>query len=143
MPRAQRTIVIDRPVEQVFAFFTDPAYDRRWRRHLKEISVQGPVGPGSIIHQVVNGPGGRGIPADIEVTVYEPSSRYAFKVTAGPVRPTGEFRFVAAGDRTELTLSLDAQLSGIKKVVLSGPVQKSMDGEMRSLDTAKTLIEHA
>jgi hypothetical protein len=36
---------------------------------------------------------------------------------------------------------LRAQLSGVKKVVMSKPVQNSMTGEMAALDTAKALIE--
>jgi hypothetical protein len=36
---------------------------------------------GSVVHQVVTGPGGRGsFPADYEVTAYEPPSRFAFRV---------------------------------------------------------------
>jgi hypothetical protein len=45
------------------------------------------------VHQFIDGPGGRGIPSDFVITACEPSARYAFKVTAGPVRPVGEFRF--------------------------------------------------
>lgn len=141
MPQAQRSVVIDRPVEDVFAFFTDPANDPRWRPSVKEIAAQGPPAVGARIHQVVSGPGGRGIPADIEVTVYEPTSRYAFKVTAGPVRPAGEYRFAPFNGGTEVTFSLSAEMTGLKKLVMSGSVQKSMDMEMRALDTAKRLLE--
>jgi len=90
---------------------------------------------------VVQGPGGRGIPADIEVTAYEPSTRYAFRVVAGPVRPVGEFRFAPDGDATTVSLSLSAELNGIKKLLLSRPVQGSMNGEMQALDRAKAVIE--
>jgi uncharacterized membrane protein len=141
MPHAQRTIRIDRPADQVFAFFADPGNDQKWRPHVKEISAEGPARAGSTIHQVVTGPGGRGIPADIEVTDYEPPSRYGFKVTAGPVRPVGEFRFASTGDATEVSFSLTAELGGVKKLLMSKPVQKSMDGEMASLDNAKAIIE--
>lgn len=109
--------------------------------NVKEIASEGPPTVGSRVHQVIAGPGGRGIPADIEVTAYEPPRHYAFKVTAGPARPTGEFRLAPAGAGTELTFSLSAELTGLKKLFMSGPVQKSMDGEMASLDTAKRLIE--
>jgi uncharacterized protein YndB with AHSA1/START domain len=142
MPANQRKIVIDRPAGEVFAFFADPANDPRWRPHVKEIAAAGPPGVGSTVHQVVAGPGGRGIPADFEVTAYEPPARYAFRVTAGPVRPSGEFRFAPSGGGTEVTFSLSAELSGIKKLFFSKPVQRSMDGEMAALDKAKTLIEH-
>ena len=141
MPRAQRTITVDRPADQVFAFFADPRNDVKWRPHVKEIAANGPPGIGSTIHQVVEGPGGRGIPADIEVVAYEPSTRYAFQVTAGPVRPAGEFLFAPSGTGTEVRFSLEAKLGGIKRLAMSKPVQRSMDGEMASLDQAKALLE--
>ena len=142
MPTAQRTIVINRPVEAVFAFFSTAANDPRWRPHVKEIDGPAQMGPGARIHQVVSGPGGRGIPADIEVTEYSSPSRYAFQVVAGPARPRGEYSFRSTGpDSTEVSFSLTAELGGLKKLLMSGPVQKSMDGEMASLDTAKKLIE--
>jgi hypothetical protein len=40
-----------------------------------------------------------------------------------------------------VTLSLSADLGGLKKLVLSRPVQKSMNGEVAGLDTAKRVIE--
>ena len=141
MPSAQRSVVINRPVEDVFEFFTNPTNESRWRTHLVEVSTTGPLGVGSRVHQVVKGPAGRGIPADIEVTAYQPPARYGFRVVAGPVRPTGEYQFAGEGDTTTVSLSLDAQMSGLKKLLMSRAVQKSMDGEMKALDRAKALLE--
>ena len=141
MPSATRTITIDRPPDEVFAFFADPANDRSWRSHVKEISASGPQRVGARVHQVVEGPGGRGIPADIEVTDFEPPNRYAFQVVAGPARPRGEFRLVPAGTATTATFTLSAELRGWKKWLLSRPVQASMDGEMAGLDRAKAILE--
>ena len=141
MPSAQRTILIASPPEQVFAFFTDPSNDQRWRPHVKEVAAEGALRVGSTVHQVVAGPGGSSIPADLEVTAYEPPSRYAFKVIAGPARPVGEFRFAPAEGGTEVSFSLTAELSGIKSMLMSKAVQKSMDGQMAALDKAKALIE--
>jgi hypothetical protein len=39
MPSATRTIAIDRSPDDVFAFFSDPANDQRWRGHVKEIAA--------------------------------------------------------------------------------------------------------
>src|SRR6478752_4524383 len=125
MPSAQRTITIDRPPDVVYAFFTDHANDPRWRP------------------EVIKGPGGRGLGADIEITANEPSARYSFQVVAGPVRPRGDFRFSTAAGGTEVRFSLAADLSGLKKLLMSGAVQRSMDGEMAGLDTAKRIIESA
>lgn len=141
MPTATRTVVIQRDLATVFAFFTNPENDPKWRSHVKEIAAEGPPGPGARIHQVIAGPGGRGIPADIEVTDYAVPSRYAFRVVAGPARPVGEFTFAPAGDGTEVTFSLSAEIGGLRKLLMSGPVQKSMDGEMAALDRAKALLE--
>jgi uncharacterized protein YndB with AHSA1/START domain len=143
MPEAQRTIIIDRPVDQVFAFFTDPSNDLKWRTHAKEIAADGPPRVGSTIHQVIDGPGGRGIPADIQVTAYEPASLYGFQVIGGPVRPAGEFRFTPTGNATQVSFSLAADLGGMKKWLMSKPVQKSMESEMACLDKAKQIIEAA
>jgi uncharacterized protein YndB with AHSA1/START domain len=141
MPHAERTIVINRTPDEVFEFFSNPANDQSWRPHVKEIAPDGPPGVGRRIHQVVEGPGGRGIAADIEVTAYEPPTRYAFQVVAGPARPQGEFRFQPSGSGTEASFSLSADLGAIKGLFMSRPVQSSMDGEMRSLDTAKAKLE--
>jgi len=142
MPAAQHSVVINRPVADVFAFFTDPSKDPMWRSHVKEIEAQGSMAVGTRVHQVVKGPGGRGVPADLEVTGYEPATRYAFRVVAGPVRPVGEFRFEADGRQaTTVSLSLSAELTGIKKMVMSGAVQRSMDTEVQALDRAKAVLE--
>ena len=141
MPSAARTIVIGKSPGDVFAFFADPKNDQKWRPHVKEIAAEGPSGAGARIHQVVEGPMGRSIAADIEITTYEPPTRYAFQVVAGPARPRGEFRFIETATGTEVHFSLAAELGGIKRFLLSGPVQSSMDGEMQALDTAKRLLE--
>lgn len=142
MPSARRTITVNRPIDEVFRFFSTPANDPKWRPHVKEIRADGEPAEGVQVHQVIAGPGGRGIPADIRITAYTPPNRYAFAVIAGPARPVGEFAFSPVGaDATEVSFSLSAELSGLKKLFMSGPVQKSMDGEMASLDTAKRVIE--
>jgi carbon monoxide dehydrogenase subunit G len=142
MPRAQRTIRIGRPPETVFAFLTNPTNDAMWRSGVKEMSAEGGPGVGRRIHQVVAGPGGRGIAADIEVTAYEAPTRYAFRTVSGPVRPTGEYRLAAEGaDATDVSFTLTADVSGWKRFVMGGAVQKSMASEMAALDKAKAMLE--
>ena len=143
MPSASRTIVINRPVDEVFAFFTTPDNDLRWRSGVQDIHAHGEPEAGAIIHQTVAGPLGRGIAADIEITAYEPTSLYAFQVVAGPARPQGEFTFTPSGEGTEVRFSLNAELTGLKKRFMAGPVQKSMDAEMANLDKAKAIVEGA
>ena len=141
MPSAQRTITIDRPPDLVHAFFTDHANDPRWRPNVVEIEPISGALVGQRIHQVIKGPGGRGLGADLEISANEPSARYSFQVVAGPIRPRGDFRFSPAGGGTEVRFSLATDLGGLKKLLMSGAVQRSMDGEMAGLDTAKEIIE--
>ena len=141
MPSAERTIVIDRPIAEVYAFFTTPANDPAWRSHVKDIHADGEPEVGARIHQTIAGPMGRGISADIEITAYEPTSLYAFRVVAGPARPIGQFSFTEVQVGTSVTFRLSTDLTGVKKLLMAGQVQKSMDGEMAALDLAKAAIE--
>lgn len=142
MPQASRTITVNVPPEKAFAFFADPVNDTRWRAGVKEISADGPPAVGSRVHQVIAGPGGRSIAADIEITAYDPPTRYAFHGVAGPVRPAGEYRFVAsAGGGTDVTFSLSAELNVLMGLFMGGQVQRSMDGEMGGLEKAKAILE--
>lgn len=139
MAEASRTVVIDRPIEEVFAFFTTPSNDASWRTQVKQIS--GEPREGARIRQVVKGPGGADFPADMEVTAFEPPSRYAFRVVTGPVRPEGEFLLTAVGEGTRVTFHLRAEIKGLKALALARPAQSAMDSEVAGLQTAKRLLE--
>lgn len=142
MPEASRTISISVPPERAFAFFTDPGNDQTWRGGIKEIAAAGPPRVGSQVHQVVSGPGGRSIAADIEITAYDPPTRYAFHGIAGPVRPEGEYRFAPnASGGTDVTFSLAAKLNPLMGLFMGGQVQRTMSAEMASLDKAKAVLE--
>jgi hypothetical protein len=59
----------------------------------------------------------------------------------GPVRPKGEYTFRGTAAGTEVTFTLDAELTGIKKLLMDRAVQKSVDAEMAALDQAKSVLE--
>jgi len=141
MPQAKRTIVIARPQAEVFAFFADGENDPQWRPTVAMIKRNGPLAIGTRYTQRVAGPGGREITADVQVTEYEPDVRVAFRGVAGPLRPDGSYTFAPVDAGTSVTFSLRAELTGIKKLLMSKPVQQAMDAEMASLDKAKTVLE--
>jgi len=141
MPSAQRTVTIAAPIEKVFAFFTDPANDASWRGGVKEMHAHGEPAVGAVVHQTIAGPMGRGIAADIEITDYDVPSKYGFRAVAGPVRPVGSYTFTSVESGTEVAFTLTAEVTGFKKLMMGGPVQKSMDGEMAALDKAKVILE--
>jgi len=141
MPHAERTILIARPQQEVFAFFADGENDPRWRSGVKLMRREGPLAEGARYTQRIAGPGGRDIPADIEVTALDPDELVQFHGVAGPVRPEGSYEFEPADGGTAVTFTLDAELTGIRKLLMGRQVQKSMDGEMANLDKAKELLE--
>jgi uncharacterized protein YndB with AHSA1/START domain len=138
---AKHSVEIRRPIAEVFAFVADGENARQWRPGVLDVARQSGEGLGAIYRQGVKGPGGRRIAADYEVTAFEPDRRIAFRAIAGPVRPTGEYEFAAAGDGTTVTLALDATLTGWKSLVMGRAVQSTMLAEVRNLDTLKRILE--
>ena len=141
MPSAERTISIRRPADQVFRFLADGRTATQWRSGVIDVSKVSGDGVGSVYRQVVRGPGGRAVEADYEITALEQDRRIAFKTIAGPVRPQGEFALEPMGDATILTFTLEARLSGLKRLLLGGLVQSTMNAEMRALDQLQEVLE--
>jgi len=130
MPSASRTVTIARPPADVFAFIADGTTAPQWRSGVTDVSLQSGTGLGARYRQGVKGPGGRRVDADYEVTAFERDRRLAFAATAGPVRPTGEYRLEPIDGGTRLTFSLHAAVGGLKVLLIGRAVQSSMDAEM-------------
>jgi uncharacterized membrane protein len=141
MPSATNTVTINRPVDAVFAYVTDGMNGSKWRSGVLETELVSGSGLGAVYRQGVKGPGGRRVAADYKVTAFEPGRRMAFEAIAGPVRPTGEFRFADVEGGTRVSFSLDAPLSGWKALVMGGAVQKTMEAEVNALERLKSVLE--
>ncbi|QGF24040.1 SRPBCC family protein [Raineyella fluvialis] len=140
---ASASVLIDRPVDDVFAFFADAENSPRWRSGVISIRRVGEdLGVGTVYEQSVAGPGGRPIRADIRLTAYEAGRRVAFETIAGPVRPRGEYLFEPVEGGTRVVFDLAADLDGVKALLMAGPVQKTMDAEVAALAKAKDQLEH-
>jgi uncharacterized protein YndB with AHSA1/START domain len=141
VPTANCTVAIKHPIEEVFAFIADGEQCPKWRSGVLDIKRVSGEGVGTRYAQGVRGPMGRRIAADYEITAYEPNRRIEFQTTAGPVRPHGRYAFDAAEGGTRLTFTLDAQLGGIRKLLLGSMVQRTMDAEVAALDRVKSILE--
>jgi carbon monoxide dehydrogenase subunit G len=141
MPHATSSVTNTRPAEAVFAFVADGEKCTQWRSGVLDITRVSGEGVGARYTQGVKGPMGRRVAADYEVTVYEASRRLEFQTTAGPVRPHGRYDLEAVDGGTHLTFTLDAELSGLRNVLMGSMVQKTMDAEVRTLDQLKQVME--
>ena len=110
----------------------------KWRTGILDIAHVSGTGVGATYKQGVKGPGGRRIDADYRVTA-EPNSRLAFEAIAGPVRPKGEYVLDEVDGGTRLTFSLHAEL-GIKKLLMGGAVQKTMDRKSRRRNASRASL---
>ena len=141
MPSAERTVTINRPVEEVFKFVADGRNAKQWRSGVLDVDHVSGEGLGARYSQGVRGPGGRRIAADYAVTEFAPNTKIGFRATAGPVRPSGSFSFESLGGGTVLTFALNVDLSGWQRLLMGGAVQSTMNAEMGALDRVKDLLE--
>jgi len=110
-------VVINRPIDEVFAFMTDSEKMSQWMSELVEAeqSSEGPVGVGTTISAVAT-PLGRRIENTQEVVAYEPNSKYAIKVTSGLVANEDEFTFEPVTGGTNVSRVAEAQIGGFFKL---------------------------
>ena len=141
MPSAEHTVTIGRPVHEVFEFVARGENGPRWRPGLLDVEHVSGTGVGARYKQGVKGPGGRRVAADYEITAFEPDRRLAFRAIAGPVRPTGEYRFDPVAEGTRLTFSLAADLGLVQRILMGGMVQRTMAAEVGATETLKRVLE--
>lgn len=140
MPEASNTVEIARPPADVFAFLADGTTNSQWRAAVTDISLKSGHGKGAIYEQGVKGPFGRRVPADYEITAYEPNRRIAFRAIAGPVRPEGSYELEPTDGGTRVTFSLSCSPSGFAKLT-TPMVAKAMRSEVAQLDRLRAVLE--
>jgi uncharacterized protein YndB with AHSA1/START domain len=78
---------IARPVADVFAYATDPAKLASWQTNTVSAVPEGdgPLGVGTRLREVHRGPRGKEIATLVEVSEYEPDSRFSLRMLEGPL----------------------------------------------------------
>jgi uncharacterized protein YndB with AHSA1/START domain len=141
MAHASATVVVDKPIAEVFAYLADGKNEPAWRPGVTDVShdPETGTGVGATFKQTMKGPGGRAIPGDYRITRYEPPTRLDFDVIAGPARPTGRFDLQEKGqDSTEVTFTLDLTPRGLM-VLLTPMINKQVRTEANNI----TNLPHA
>jgi uncharacterized protein YndB with AHSA1/START domain len=141
MPQAQHSVTIRRSIDAVFAYVADGERCPEWRPGVLDIRRLSGEGAGTVYSQGVKGPMGRRIAADYRVTAFEPNRLIEFQTIAGPVRPRGRYLFEEAEAGTRVTFALEAELKGLKRLLMASAVQKTMDAEVKSLDRLRQVLE--
>jgi uncharacterized protein YndB with AHSA1/START domain len=109
MATFENTVMIRRPVQDVFAFLADFENIPTWNYAIVETrkTSPGPVGPGSTYRQVRSVP--RRSEEGFEVTVFEPTGRLEIHGDIGPFTATIGYLLTPEADGTSLTNVVDLE----------------------------------
>ena len=142
MFRLEHSVVIRRPLEQVFEYVTNIENAPKWKSRLLEVrrTSEGPLGVGttqtSVGQFLVWRP-----KSQAEITEFEPNRKVGFKTTSGPLSAIGEFIFESVEGGTRVTLVAGMHPSGFLRLVgpiLARPSQSHLETEFAKL---KELLE--
>ncbi len=141
MVKAERTVVIDRPIQQVFAYVTDQTNTPDWQAGLVEVrrTTRGPIGVGTK-HTFVRKFMGRRMEADNEYVAFEPDRLVTFRTTSGPPM-VASYLFEAEPNGTRLTSRVELQgasFFGLLEPVIGAGLRREMKAALPAL---KALLE--
>ena len=142
MPQFKTSLVIRRPVEDVFTFVSNYRNSPQWVADAWEHTQvsAGPLGVGTVIRTTGRTMGLR-IDATRIITAYELYTKYAFKSEYRQVPLTTTFLFEPIRDGTRLTVMVEGEPSGLFKAatpLVLGMVRQQFEGDLRRL---KALLE--
>jgi uncharacterized protein YndB with AHSA1/START domain len=142
MVKNEKTITINRPIEEVFAYVSDLQNGPEWQNGLVEARriTEGPLGVGTKFTDVRKFPGGK-LESVVQCTTYEPNKKVVFKTITGswPFEDTWIFESTAEG--TRLTDRLDLHTSGWMRLVVplvASGLRRDMDANIGIL---KNMLE--
>ena len=147
MIHAEASVEINRPVEEVFSYTSNPENFPQWAATVREVRQDarggGPLNREGERFTAMQNALGRRFEAPFEVIDYEPNRRYAHRSREGhPVPVTMDFTFEpVSSEGTRFTPRIEADPGGFFGLV--GPVlERVIRRQMRTnLQTLKYLLE--
>ena len=142
MTKIERSIVIDRAVDDVWEYVHDPTKDATWQSTLVESEqlTEGRVGIGTKVREVRQFLGIR-VEVAWEVIEYEPNTRSSIKGVSGPIPLSGSYVLEPVDGGTRFTVAGELDAHGLFK--LAEPVFARMTGREleANLGHLKDLLE--
>jgi uncharacterized membrane protein len=142
MSKIERSIVIERPVDEVWDFVQDTKKDALWQTTLVESQqlTEGPKRVGRQVEEVRRFLGVQ-IPMTLELTEFEPERRSSMQAVAGGIPLTGSYLLEPLDGGTKLTVT--GQLEANRLFKLAEPTFARMTSREleASLGHLKDLLE--
>jgi uncharacterized protein YndB with AHSA1/START domain len=137
----ENTVLIRRPIEEVFGFLSDFENIPRWNYAIadtRKIS-EGPIGVGTIYQQV------RSVPSRseerFEVTVYNPPRYLEIRGQLGPFPSRLSYALDAIPEGTRITNAVELELRGPGRLLGRVAVPRVRDAVAANLQKLKELLE--
>lgn len=142
MTKIGASVLIDRPVDEVFTYVVDPNNTAQWAGPVVEAkqTSPGPVGLGTTSSRLTQFLG-RTMEAAYEITEFEPNNLYADKTTSGPVPIGARIHFVPVDGGTKVTIEGQLEAGGFFRI--AEPIMARMARRQVATDvqTLKDLLE--
>ena len=142
MYKFEKSVMINRPQQEVFDFVTNLANDSKWQSGIESVerTSDGPIRAGSTWRYKLKFMG-RKLEADIELTSYDPPNQASVKSIGGPVPFENTYKFESKNGGTQMTFNGQAEIGGFFKMA-EGLVGKQMEKQMDADGAAlKKLLE--
>ena len=135
-------VLIDRRIEEVFDYVSNPINLPYWQTMLLEIT---PLTPGSVVvgskFSTKGEMMGRKIEGQMEITHLQPPASFGYQAKAGPMQINGLISLKSAGTGAKVTLKLHAEPGGLFKLA-EGLLLNQVKNQMQAnLDRLKTILE--
>ena len=144
--RFESSVVIDRPIEEVFAFLADGENDPKFSPRVLEIrkTTDGPPGVGTLYASTVKDAGVK-TQREFKLTEFEPNSRIRWaEVSKNLVSaPEGGYDFAPEGDGTRLTVYNVLEGHGLGKLIAPLALRSARKGADDFAMSIKRAVESA
>jgi len=139
--RAEESIVVERPIEEVFAYLTDLERVPEWQTNVLFLQLQsGSLRPGAQLVELRKFLG-RKIESVVEVTEYDPPHRYTIKTQSGPIPFEISNVLSESGGGTRIDAAVEGE-PGRFFGLIEWRVVKAVERELwNSLATLKDILE--
>ncbi len=141
MASVEKSIIINKPVDEVWAFLSDTSKWGEWFNGLGGIKVtSGDGGVGTTVEAnitIANIP----LPTKLEVVEAQPNEVWKATFVSPGAEGTMEWFYQAMGPRTKITFHIEADLKGAAKLA-GGVITKNFDGIAgKTLENIKAQLE--
>ena len=137
MARVEASVVIKRPVGEVFAYVSDETNSPEWESYVLEAeqTSEGPMGLGSTLRGVGQFLGRR-MEWTSQITGYEPNRKVDSKIDAGPMQLEESTTFEPVEGGTRVTKVYEGEPGGFFKVaerIVVRMLQRQVEGDLANL----------